>query len=44
MALEIGDLSATSGMTQTIYEQIRAVMEPDLGELDEADLEDMREG
>ena len=44
MALEPGDETATSGMTQAIYEKIRDVMEPDLVDLRKEDLEDMRKG
>lgn len=44
MALEVGNQQATSGMTKAIYDQIRAVMEPDLGDLGEQDLEEMRKG
>lgn len=44
MALEIGDQTATLGMTGAIYDQIRAVMEPDLEELSEDDLNAIREG
>jgi hypothetical protein len=44
MALQVGDQQATLGMTQAIYDQIRAAMEPDLGDLSEQELEGMREG
>lgn len=44
MALEIGNLGATAGMTKAIYDQIRANIEPDLGDLSEEDLEPIREG
>jgi hypothetical protein len=38
-----GDLTANAGMTKAIYGQIRAVMEPDLGDLSEDDLNAMRQ-
>jgi hypothetical protein len=44
MALAIGSVSATSGMTGAIYEQIRANLEPDLGDMAEADKEPIRDG
>jgi hypothetical protein len=44
MALEIGDQAATSGMTKAIYDEMSAVLEPDLGELSEQDITTMREG
>lgn len=44
MALQIGDLGATAGMTKAIYDQIRANIEPDLAELSEEDLEPVRDG
>ena len=43
MALEIGDREATSGMTKAIYDQLKEVMEPDLGELTEDVLSQMRD-
>ncbi len=44
MALKAGDPTATSGMTQTIYEQIRAQIEPSLGEMNANDLETIQTG
>jgi hypothetical protein len=38
MALEVGNQDAASGMSKAIYDRIRDVMEPDLGELSEDDL------
>jgi hypothetical protein len=44
MAMEIGDQSATSGMTKAIYDEMSAVLEPDPEELSEEDITVMREG
>ena len=44
MALDIGDSGATSGLTKAIYDQIRTNIEPDLGGLNEEDLEPVRDG
>ena len=44
MALTIGNKNATSGMSKSIYDEIRDAIEPDLGDLDEPTLEDMRDG
>jgi hypothetical protein len=35
MALIIGDQTAGTGMSKAIYDQLRSVLEPDLGELSE---------
>ena len=43
MALTIGDLNASSGMTKAIYDEVRATIEPGLN-VDAATLEVMREG
>jgi hypothetical protein len=43
MPLIIGDRSASTGMAKAIYDQLRAVMEPGLGELDASALNAMRE-
>jgi hypothetical protein len=44
MAMQIGDLSAGSGMTKAIYDQIAANLEPDLAPLEEKDRVPVREG
>ena len=42
MSLNIGNIGATSGMAQAIYDQIRSNLEPDLGDMPAADLEKVR--
>ena len=44
MALEIGNLTATAGMTKAIYDQIRANIEPGLDDLGEEELVPIRDG
>lgn len=44
MALEIGNIEATAGMAKAIYDQIKANIEPDLGDLSEEQLEPIRDG
>lgn len=43
MSLHIGDVDASSGMAQAIYDQIQTNIEPDLPEMDEGDLADVRD-
>lgn len=44
MAMQIGDVTATGGMAQAIYDQIRANLEPELEPLEEAARVPIREG
>lgn len=44
MALSVGDIGATSGMTRAIYDQLQASIEPDLPEMPPDDLEAVRDG
>ena len=44
MALETGDITATSGMAQAIYDQIELNIDPDLGEMSDEEKEPIREG
>lgn len=44
MALVIGDAAASSGMSAAIYAQIQANLEPDLGDMADADKEPIRDG
>lgn len=44
MALQIGDIGATTGMAGAIYDQLLANIEPGLGELSEEELEPIRDG
>lgn len=44
MALEIGDITATTGLAGAIYDQIRENIEPDLADLTEEDREPIRDG
>lgn len=43
MALNIGNSNATTGMTKSIYDKIRQVMEP-MENVEEPDMEPIREG
>lgn len=43
MALNIGNNNATSGMSKSIYDKIRQVMEP-IENVEEADMEPIRDG
>jgi hypothetical protein len=43
MSLQIGDTSATSGMTKAIYDQMAAVLEPGLDGLEEGKKTPIRE-
>ncbi len=43
MAMEIGTIDASSGMTKAIYDQLEKHLEPDLGELGDEDLEPIKE-
>ena len=43
MALIIGDQTADTGMSKAIYDQLRSVLEPDLGELSEEARSQLRE-
>ena len=44
MSLKPGDQEPPSEMTAAIYDQIRAIMEPDLQGLSEEDLKNLRKG
>jgi hypothetical protein len=43
MALQIGTVSATSGMTKAVYDQINAVLSPPLSDLPPAEIAKIRD-
>lgn len=44
MALDPGNIEATTGMAKAIFEQLKAALEPDLAGLEEKDMEPIRNG
>ena len=44
MALDTGNPAATTGMTKAIYDKMREIMEPPLGDLKPEELDPIREG
>ena len=43
MSLEIGNITANTGMSKSIYDQINTVLSPSLEEMSEEDMEKVRE-